>query len=54
MIKYRLIKEYPGSPKLGTIRNWNPNIWSDNNDFTEIKTFVPNDFPEFWEEIEEF
>lgn len=34
---YRLIKEYPGSPKLGTISEYTPNFLSQ--------------FPEFWEEV---
>lgn len=33
---YKLIKEYPGSPKLGTIMKW---------------PTPSNEFPEFWEEL---
>jgi hypothetical protein len=51
--KYKLIKLYPGSPELGTIRNWNSNSWSDNNDFTENKMFQPSHYPEFWELVVE-
>lgn len=51
MVKYKLIKEYPGSPKLNTIRNWDSNAWSDNNDFCENKMFNPSKYPEYWEEV---
>ena len=37
MKKYKLIKTYPGSPKLGTINTYTP-IFCDN-------------YPEFWEEV---
>lgn len=53
MKKYRLIKEYPGSPKLGTeltpkVDKENSNT---NNFYWEGSWFNPKDFSEFWEEV---
>lgn len=56
--KYRLIREYPGSPKLGTIIKQSPNHWwgieHDNNCFSGCNApSEPKNYPEFWEEIVE-
>jgi hypothetical protein len=53
MKSYKLIKTYPGSPKVGTVLapkvdKENP---STNNYYWEGQRFNPNDFCEFWEEI---
>lgn len=57
MKKYKLIKEYPGSPILNTIIEYieesddidEPfNGWIDNND-NEYES--PENYPEFWQEI---
>ena len=55
-MKYKLIKEYPGSPKLGT-------VVIKNNDFGGYSYIEPNiqeyskgvieQYPEFWEEVVE-
>lgn len=64
--KFKLIKEYPGSPKLGSIiMDTNPNNGAKDSWFEEnwgkahklsfklgINT-QPDRFPEFWEKIEE-
>jgi hypothetical protein len=53
MKKYKLIKTYPGSPLLGKVLE--PKVEKDNentnNFFWEGSWFNPNDFPEFWEEM---
>lgn len=64
MRKYKLIKYYPNSPKLGSIIvDTNPgnganDAWFEENwgklgkiSFLLPKSFKPEDFPEFWEEI---
>lgn len=58
MKKYRLIKEYPGSPKLNTVFDyWTDGISeqiynkSNNPSFIPLKT--AHQYPEFWEEIVE-
>ena len=33
MTKYKLIKEYPGSPKIGTICKYTGNMWDDVQEF---------------------
>lgn len=53
MKKYKLIKEYPGSPKLGTeltpkVDKENSNT---NNFYWEGSWFNPNDFSEYWKEV---
>jgi len=53
MKKFKLIKTYPGSPKVGTVLapkvdKENP---STNNYYWEGSWFNPNDFCEFWEEV---
>lgn len=56
MKKYKLIKEYPGSPKLGSVIS-KDNHRIDLNDYTtedsRYVVYMPNDYPEFWEEIVE-
>lgn len=53
MKKYKLIKEYPGSPRLGT--ELTPKVDKEdtdtNNFYWEGSWFNPNNYPEFWEEI---
>lgn len=53
MKKFKLIKKYPGSPKLGT--KLTPKVDKENTDtnnfYWEGSWFNPNDFHEFWEEI---
>lgn len=58
MKKYKLIKEYPGSPKLGAeFEYWTDGISEQvyNKDyypsFILLKTI--KDYPEFWEEVVE-
>ena len=52
-MKYILIKRYPGSPKLGTIRKYEGNVWSDSNEFTS-PIINPENYPEFWELVVEY
>lgn len=40
MVKYKLIKEYPGSPKIGT-------------ECTQLENDTIDAYPEFWEKVEE-
>jgi hypothetical protein len=53
MKKYKLIKEYPGSPKLAT--ELTPKVDKENTDtnnfYWEGSWFNPNDFSEYWEEV---
>jgi hypothetical protein len=55
MKKIKLIRKYPGSPKLGT--ELTPKVdkenYNTNNFYWEGSWFNPNDFCEFWEEIVE-
>ena len=60
MRKFKLIKEYPGSPKLGTIvmngiigvNKGNPNLSFDGS--RRLKDIeLPQKYPEFWQEKEE-
>ena len=51
MKKYKLIKEYPGSPEIG--RTVTPKSSSDNFCYWEGSWFDPEKHPEFWEEIKE-
>ena len=66
MVKYKLIKEYPGSPKLGSIiQDTNPvngakDSWFEENwcklgktSFILGKNLHPENYPKFWEEIKE-
>ena len=50
--KYRLIKTYPGSPKLDTICKYDKNPWSDSNAFTN-PVLNPKYYPEFWQPVVE-
>ena len=52
MKKYKLIKEYPGSPKLNSIWEYEGNVWSDCNHFTS-PIINPENYPEFWEKVVE-
>ena len=58
MRKYKLIKEYPGSPKLGT-EIFNDEIFKGhyyiyrNGIKTSLGTIEPYKYPEFWEEVVE-
>lgn len=49
-MKYKLKKIYPGSPKLGTICEYNGNVWSDSNEFTN-PIINPEEYPEFWQKV---
>ena len=55
-MKYKLIKEYPGSIKLGTIvyleteDNYMTNM---ENDFKLFPKKIVENYPEFWEEVVE-
>jgi hypothetical protein len=53
MRKFKLIKLYPGSPKLGTVLT--PKVDRDNNNtdnfYWEGSWFNPNKFTEYWEEV---
>lgn len=51
MKKYKLIKEYPGSPELGYISK--PKFDSDPSHYWSGNWFHPEDFPEFWGEVVE-
>jgi hypothetical protein len=55
MKKIKLIRKYPGSPKLGTVITPKVDIenYNTNNFYWEGSWFNPNDFCEFWEEIVE-
>lgn len=51
-MKYKLIKCYPGSPKLGYITNFDEN----EEDWNTENLIIPpdcTDYPEFWEEVKE-
>lgn len=54
MKKYKLIKTYPGSPKLESIADKKDacNFWYINNGFNNVGKNI-DQFPEFWEEIVE-
>lgn len=53
MRKFKLIKKYPGSPKLGTVLT--PKVdkgnGNTNNFYWEGSWFNPNEFTEYWEEV---
>lgn len=58
--KYKLIEEYPGSPKLGTvIDEWSPSknekFYSFQNGTTRVQVVIdnPKNYPKLWEEIVE-
>lgn len=49
---FKLIKIYPGSPKLGFILGkFNAAGYKDNYYYLDKNTFKPNDFPDNWEEV---
>ena len=48
MSKYKLIKIYPGSPKLGTIVEVDKDGWC-----CTSCNLNPQDYPEFWEKVVE-
>jgi hypothetical protein len=54
MKKYKLIKEYPGSPKLGVTADKKDvcDFWYINDGFNNIGKNI-DQFPEFWEEVVE-
>lgn len=59
MKKYRLIREYPNSPKLNTIFNyWTDGISEQIYNKESTPSFIPlkivNQYSEFWEEIVEY
>ena len=52
-MKYKLIKCYPGSPKLGYITNFDEN----EEDWNTENLIIPpdcTDYPEFWEKVKEY
>lgn len=55
MKKYKLIKEYPGSPKLDTIIIHKDNSWIDPYPSVEHDQMILIDwvikYPQYWEEI---
>jgi len=56
-MKYRLVKEYPGSPKLGTVVEEDDSVYYIPDDdsklsFTELDHY-PYAYPEFWELVVE-
>ena len=55
MKKFKLIREYPGSPKLGTelTPKTDMHVTNTNNYYWEGSWFNPSNFPEFWEEVVE-
>jgi len=57
MVRYKCVKEYPGSPKLGTEVNYSEKhkIYNYNggNFYTELPKHQVENLPEFWEEIKE-
>jgi len=56
MKQYKLIKEYPGSPKLGTIVN-HAKGWGSYESYFDgnlvYSTYAIENYPEFWQEIKE-
>lgn len=51
---YKLVREYPGSPKLGYIlKQINNGKNSEDNYYVNCNWVIPSKFPEFWEEIVE-
>lgn len=51
--KYRLIREYPGSPKIGDIINTSKNFKGESLYYDKEVCFKPSDYPEFWEEVKD-
>jgi hypothetical protein len=61
MTKYKLIKEYPGSPKLGTIAEKESKIKSNTSYYYKegdsrwcIYDYHVEDNPEYWEKVNEY
>lgn len=52
MKKYKLKKEYPGSPKLGIILEFEKESDNKYRNY-DLNIFEPENYPEFWEEIVE-
>lgn len=52
MKKYKLIKIYPGSPKLGTIAEgiYGGESYS-YNEYSNVSKGSIEDYPEYWEEV---
>jgi hypothetical protein len=55
MRKFKLIKSYPGSPKVGTIieENSGLNCLQEGYDWTFVSSKNIKDYPEFWSEVKE-
>lgn len=55
MRKFKLIKEYPNSPKIGTILN-SDTIYTKDKIVLDWKgtSIDPKEYPEFWQEIKEY
>lgn len=55
MSKFKLIKEYPHSPKLGTVisrRTIGEDYWTyDNYTVVLLRRDTPENYPEFWEKV---
>lgn len=55
-MKYRLIKEYPGSPRLGfVVYEQEKDLWISGTceQFTKCDINTIKNFPEFWEPVDE-
>lgn len=54
--RYRLIKEYPNSPELGTTISYSGEYNQYYCDYSipvrDVNNINPHEYPEFWEEIE--
>jgi|GEM_PF-2238156 len=53
MKKYKLIKEYPGSPKLGHIVTWNGNFY-DGFENNSLSSNQVENSPEYWEKLKNY
>jgi hypothetical protein len=56
MVEYKLIKEYPGSPKLGTIIQKKLSSYEEVDVYRGFYTTIPSlieKYPEFWEKVVE-
>lgn len=57
MRKFRLIKEFPGSPRIGTVvlkgnsSDPNPELYGDEQNYFFFKVEDVENYPEFWEEV---
>jgi len=52
MTKYKLIKEYPGSPKLGITLRYTGNDWDDQNQL-RVSLVESTTFLDYWEKVVE-